>query len=127
MALTAARIDSSREAIAAAADIVGHKWTALILNELADRPQRFRDLALACGRISTRTLAERLRHLEDAELVAALRRRVEARLGAGRADAHLLSAQTTRELLAVVETLTRREVARARAAAPSSRRSAASR
>jgi hypothetical protein len=63
---------------------------------------------------------------EDAELVAALRRRVEARLGCG-ADAHLLSAQTTRELLAVVETLTRREVARARAAAPSSRRSAASR
>jgi hypothetical protein len=64
---------------------------------------------------------------EDAELVAALRRRVEARLGGG-ADAHLLSAQTTRELLAVVETLTRREVARARtAAATTLRRSAASR
>jgi hypothetical protein len=63
---------------------------------------------------------------EDAELVAALRRRVESRLGGG-ADAHLLSAQTTRELLAVVETLTRREVARARAAAATPRRSAASR
>jgi hypothetical protein len=65
---------------------------------------------------------------EDAELVAALRRRVESRLG-GAADAHLLSAQTTRELLAVVETLTRREVARARAAATATtpRRSAASR
>jgi DNA-binding HxlR family transcriptional regulator len=70
VALTAARIDSSREAIAAAADIVGHKWTALILNELADRPQRFRDLEHACERISTRTLAERLRHLEDAGVVA---------------------------------------------------------
>jgi hypothetical protein len=66
---------------------------------------------------------------EDAELVAALRRRVESRLGAERADAHLLSAQTTRELLQVVETLTRREVARARAAATATmpRRSAASR
>ena len=63
---------------------------------------------------------------EDAEFVAALRRRVESRLG-DRADAHLLAAQTTRELLAVVETLTRREVARARAAAPTTRRSAASR
>jgi hypothetical protein len=63
---------------------------------------------------------------EDAELVAALRRRVEARLGGG-ADAHLLSAQATRELLAVVETLTRREVARAKAASPTLRRSAASR
>jgi DNA-binding HxlR family transcriptional regulator len=72
VALTAAQRAGveAREAIAAAADIVGHKWTALILNELADRPQRFRDLALACGRISTRTLAERLRHLEDAGVVA---------------------------------------------------------
>ena len=70
VALTAARIDSSREAIAAAADIVGHKWTALILNELADRPQRFRDLEHACAGISTRTLAERLRALEQAGVVA---------------------------------------------------------
>jgi hypothetical protein len=71
---------------------------------------------------------------EDAEILAALRRRVEASLrarGAEFGDAQLLSGATTRELLAVVETLTRREVARAsvraRAAAPTPRRTAASR
>jgi DNA-binding HxlR family transcriptional regulator len=59
----------SRAAIAVAADIVGHKWTALILNELADGPRRFRDLEHACDGISTRTLAERLRVLEAAGVV----------------------------------------------------------
>jgi DNA-binding HxlR family transcriptional regulator len=70
VATSTVRVDSTREAIAAAADIVGHKWTALILNELADRPQRFRDLEHACTGISTRTLAERLRVLENAGVVA---------------------------------------------------------
>jgi DNA-binding HxlR family transcriptional regulator len=70
VAVSAARVDSTRDAIAAAADIVGHKWTALILHELADRPQRFGDLEHACCGISTRTLAERLRVLENAGVVA---------------------------------------------------------
>jgi DNA-binding HxlR family transcriptional regulator len=65
-----ARLDGTREAIAVAAEIIGHKWTALIINELADRPQRFRDLEHACVGISTRTLAERLRALENAGVVA---------------------------------------------------------
>jgi len=59
----------TRGAIAAAAEIVGHKWTALILNELTDGPRRFRDLEHACEGISTRTLAERLRALEAAAVV----------------------------------------------------------
>jgi DNA-binding HxlR family transcriptional regulator len=59
----------ARQAIAAAADIVGHKWTALILNELGDGPRRFKDLEHACEGISTRTLAERLRALEAAAVV----------------------------------------------------------
>jgi DNA-binding HxlR family transcriptional regulator len=70
VAVSAARIDSTRDAIAAAADIIGHKWTALILHDLADRPQRFGDLEHACCGISTRTLAERLRVLENAGVVA---------------------------------------------------------
>ena len=73
MALSAAypaELDATRSAISAAAEIVGHKWTALILHELADRPQRFRDLEHACVGISTRTLAERLRALEQAGVVA---------------------------------------------------------
>jgi DNA-binding HxlR family transcriptional regulator len=68
--VSAPRVDSTREAIASAAEIIGHKWTALILHELADRPQRFRDLEHACHGISTRTLAERLRWLENAAVVA---------------------------------------------------------
>lgn len=58
-----------RRAIAAAAEIVGHKWTALILHELADGPRRFRDLERSCDGISTRTLAERLKDLEHADVV----------------------------------------------------------
>lgn len=59
----------ARGAIAAAAEIVGHKWTALILHELGDGPRRFRDLEHACEGISTRTLAERLKDLEHADVV----------------------------------------------------------
>ena len=58
-----------RAAIAAATEIVGHKWTALILHELGDGPRRFRDLEHACEGISTRTLAERLKDLEHADVV----------------------------------------------------------
>ena len=63
------RAAGARETIAAAAEIVGHKWTALILFELAEQPQRFRDLEHACEGISTRTLSERLRVLESADVV----------------------------------------------------------
>lgn len=59
----------ARRAICAAAEIVGHKWTGLILHELADGPRRFRDLEHACEGISTRTLAERLKDLEHADVV----------------------------------------------------------
>jgi hypothetical protein len=52
----------------------------------------------------------------DAAILAAMRLRVEARLrllGCPCGDAQLLGATAARELLAVVESLTRREVARA--------------
>ena len=57
-------VDAARSAISAAADIVGAKWTALILHELGQGVRRFRDLEQACAGISTRTLADRLRALE---------------------------------------------------------------
>ena len=60
---------TSREAILAAADIVAHKWTALLLSELAEGPRRFGDLMAACEGISSRTLAERLRDLEAADVL----------------------------------------------------------
>jgi DNA-binding HxlR family transcriptional regulator len=57
-------VDEKRAAVAAAADIVGAKWTALLIYDLAGGPRRFRDLEHSCAGISSRTLAERLRALE---------------------------------------------------------------
>jgi DNA-binding HxlR family transcriptional regulator len=61
--------DVRREAVAAAADVVGAKWTALLIYDLADGPKRFRELETSCAGISSRTLAERLRTLESQGVV----------------------------------------------------------
>jgi DNA-binding HxlR family transcriptional regulator len=61
--------DTRRDAVAAAADIVGAKWTALLIYDLADSPKRFRELETSCAGISSRTLAERLRALEASDVV----------------------------------------------------------
>jgi DNA-binding HxlR family transcriptional regulator len=50
--------------VAACAEIVGAKWTALIVHDLSEGPRRFSELRLACPGISPRTLSERLRALE---------------------------------------------------------------
>jgi DNA-binding HxlR family transcriptional regulator len=64
MAIHATETDERRDAVAASADIVGAKWTALLIYDLAGGPRRFRDLEHSCAGISSRTLAERLRALE---------------------------------------------------------------
>lgn len=56
--------------VAACAEIVGAKWTALLVHDLSEGPRRFSELRLACPGISPRTLSERLRALEHQELVA---------------------------------------------------------
>ena len=56
--------------VAAASEIVGAKWTALIVHDLSEGPRRFTELEHACERISPRTLAERLRWLESEDIVA---------------------------------------------------------
>jgi DNA-binding HxlR family transcriptional regulator len=61
--------DERRDAVSASADIIGAKWTALLLYDLADGPRRFRELEHSCAGISSRTLAERLRALEQAGVV----------------------------------------------------------
>jgi DNA-binding HxlR family transcriptional regulator len=58
------RVDERREAVAAALDIIGAKWTALLIYDLAGGTRRFRDLEHLSPGISSRTLAERLRALE---------------------------------------------------------------
>lgn len=61
--------DNARDAVAASADIVGAKWTALLIYDLAGGTRRFRELEQSLAGISTRTLAERLRALEKAGLI----------------------------------------------------------
>jgi DNA-binding HxlR family transcriptional regulator len=51
-------------AVAACADIIGAKWTALLVHDLSEGPRRFSELERSCSGISPRTLAERLRALE---------------------------------------------------------------
>jgi DNA-binding HxlR family transcriptional regulator len=70
MAIHAPEIgDERRDAVSASADIIGAKWTALLIYDLADGPRRFRELEHSCAGISSRTLAERLRALEQAGVV----------------------------------------------------------
>jgi DNA-binding HxlR family transcriptional regulator len=56
-------------AVAACAEIIGAKWTALLVHDLSEGPRRFSELEHSCVGISPRTLSERLRALEDEELV----------------------------------------------------------
>src|ERR671929_2175477 len=50
--------------VACCADIIGAKWTALIVHDLSEGPRRFTQLEHACPGISPRTLSERLHMLE---------------------------------------------------------------
>jgi DNA-binding HxlR family transcriptional regulator len=56
--------EASTCAVAATADIIGAKWTALLVHDLSEGPRRFSELERSCQGISPRTLAERLRALE---------------------------------------------------------------
>src|SRR6201994_2248692 len=56
-------------AVAATAEIVGAKWTALLVHDLSEGPRRFSELERSCTGISPRTLAERLRVLEQEGVV----------------------------------------------------------
>ena len=55
--------------VAGAAEIVGSKWTVLIVHDLSEGPRRFTQLERSCAGISPRTLAERLRRLELEDIV----------------------------------------------------------
>lgn len=51
--------------IAATMQIIGNKWTALILRDLFESPKRFCELENSVGHINPRTLSQRLDDLED--------------------------------------------------------------
>lgn len=59
--------------LAYALDIIGERWTLLIIRELIAGPRRFKDLLDGLPGISTNLLSERLKHLEQQGLI---RRRI---------------------------------------------------
>ena len=58
-------------ALARALDVVGDRWTLLIIRELFARESRYSDLRDALPGIATNLLAERLRQLQEAGVVEA--------------------------------------------------------
>src|ERR687887_2768318 len=55
--------------VACTAEIIGSKWTAIIVHDLSEGPRRFSELERSCPGISPRTLSERLRVLEEEGVV----------------------------------------------------------
>ncbi len=56
--------------IASAMQIIGNKWTALILRDLFSGPKRFCELEKSVGGINPRTLSQRLDDLEDHGIIS---------------------------------------------------------
>jgi DNA-binding HxlR family transcriptional regulator len=61
--------ESTTCAVAACAEIIGAKWTALLVHDMSEGARRFSQLEHSCQGISPRTLAERLRALEQEGIV----------------------------------------------------------
>lgn len=55
--------------VARTAELIGNKWTPLIVRDLAKGEKRFSELERSLGGISPKTLSERLKRLEDASIV----------------------------------------------------------
>jgi len=51
-------------------NIIGNKWTALILRDLFDGPKRFCELEKSVGNINPRTLSQRLDDLESHGIIS---------------------------------------------------------
>jgi len=85
-------------AVACTADIIGSKWTAIIVHDLSEGPRRFSELERSCPGISPRTLSERLRVLEQDDII-------EKHAAARRAEYELTEKGTA--LLPVIEEMRR--------------------
>ena len=55
--------------VARTAEIIGNKWTPLIVRDLAYGQKRFSELERSLRGISPKTLSERLKKLEECEVV----------------------------------------------------------
>ena len=58
-------IHDSTCSVAACGEILGAKWTAVLVHDLSEGARRFSELEHSCAGISPRTLSERLRALEQ--------------------------------------------------------------
>jgi DNA-binding HxlR family transcriptional regulator len=56
-------------AVARALEVVGERWTLLVIRELLTGPKRYADLRAGLPGVATNLLAERLRGLQQADLV----------------------------------------------------------
>ena len=50
-------------------NLLGKRWTGLILRALVDRPRRFAEIGSYIGDISDRLVSERLKELEEAGVI----------------------------------------------------------
>ncbi len=66
--------------VAACAEIIGAKWTALLVHDMSEGPRRFSELEHSCSGISPRTLSDRLRSLEYEGIVVRRSRSVPPRI-----------------------------------------------
>ena len=65
--------------VAKASEVIGERWTVLVLRELLLGTTRFNDFQRAISRMSPTLLAKRLRHLEDCGIV--IRKKLSGRKG----------------------------------------------
>ena len=63
-------IETKDGCLASCMTVLGNKWTALILRDLADAPKRFSELERSIHGMSPRTLSQRLDDLEKFDIVA---------------------------------------------------------
>jgi DNA-binding HxlR family transcriptional regulator len=56
--------------VACALDVVGDRWTLLVIRDLLGGKRRFGDFAASAEKIPTNILADRLKRLEREELIA---------------------------------------------------------
>jgi DNA-binding HxlR family transcriptional regulator len=85
--------------VAMASEIVGTRWTILVLRELASGTTRFNDLRRGVPRMSPALLSQRLKELEEAGIV--VRRR--SRSDAGVMEYHLT--ESGRELSPIIDAI----------------------
>jgi DNA-binding HxlR family transcriptional regulator len=62
-------VHDSECSVACTAEIIGSKWTAVLVHDLSEGPRRFSELERSLPGISPRTLSERLRALEQEGIV----------------------------------------------------------